>query len=103
MKPSDQLQDIIPDVVKTLKRIFTETEHSEDDLAIARIAAGTLSTWAKLKQTEGGQEAMYYSMARDIANSPDQLAHYIHTTLPDVPLAKELPTKKLPKGKTSAQ
>ena len=95
MKPSDQLQNIIPDAVETLKRIFTETEHSENDLAIARIAAGTLSTWAKLKQTEGGQEAMYYSMARDIAESPDQLAHYIHATLPDVPLAKELP-----KGKT---
>lgn len=97
-KPSDELQPIIPDAVKTLKRVFTTGTASEEDLTVARLASATLSTWAKLKQTEGGQEAMYYSMARDIAESPEELTHYIKVTMPNVPLAKALPAKRLPKA-----
>ncbi len=92
-RPSNQLDPIVPDAVKTLKRILTDKTHSEDDLAIGRLASATLSTWAKLKQTEGAREAVFYSMARDIAENPEQLAHYIKVTLPDVPLAQALPKK----------
>lgn len=98
-KDSTRLEPLIDDAIQTLQTIFRAAgEHSGDELAVARLANSVLATWSKLKQSESAQEAVYFSMARELAEDREQLAHYIEVTMPHVPLAQGS-LKKLPKPK----
>ncbi len=93
---SDRLEPIIDEAVNAIHHIFTSNEHTDNDVAAARIASSVLATWSKLKQSERSQEAIYFAMARELAEDKDQLEKYIALTLPDVPIVKMLDAKKLP-------
>lgn len=96
-KDSQRLEPMISGAVQTLERVFQPGEHDEQELIVARLASSVLATWAKLKQSERAQEAVYFTMARELAKDSDQLADYVRRTMPDVPLSKEL--NKLPTPK----
>lgn len=100
-KGSERLEPIIDEAVETLRKIFQADEPDTGELVVARLATSALATWAKLKQSEGAQEAVYFSIARELAQDKEQLAHYIEITLPHLPLAAQGVSKKLPapKGK----
>jgi hypothetical protein len=95
-KSSVLLEDAVSPAVKVLKKLFSnQGEISDVDVSTARIAASLVSAWTRLLQTESAREAVYYSMARDLAANPEQLAEYIKYSMPDVPLATVL-AKKVP-------
>lgn len=96
MKSSNLLEDAVGPAVDILKKLFTnrDGEISDVDVSTARIAASLVSAWTRLKQTESAQEAVYFSMARDLASNPEQLAEYIRFSMPDVPLVKVLEKKE---------
>ena len=101
-KGSQRLEPVIDDAVEILKRTFHQAgELNDQELAVARLANSTLGTWAKLKQSESAQEAVYFSMARELAQDQAQLAHYIQVTMPHLPLSQDL--KALPEGKKKSK
>jgi hypothetical protein len=100
-KGSQRLEPVIDEAVEILKRTFQAGELNDQELAVARLANSTLGTWAKLKQSESAQEAVYFSMARELAQDQEQLAHYIKVTMPHLPLSQDL--KALPEGKKKSK
>jgi hypothetical protein len=94
-RDSDRLEPLIEPAVKVLKGLFTGVNIEDNDISTARIAASSLATWSRLKQAERAQEAIYFSMARELASDKDQLAQYIKATLPDVPIARVLEVRHL--------
>jgi hypothetical protein len=97
-KDSDQLQELIKPAVNALKKVFTQPgdELVDNDLTTARLAGSVLATWSRLKQAERAQEAVYFSMARELASDRSQLEQYVKLSMPDVPLVKVLDAKKVP-------
>jgi hypothetical protein len=104
MKDSDRLEGLVEPAVQALKKVFISPgdELIDNDLATARLAGSVLATWSRLKQSERTQEAVYFSMARELATDRVQLEQYIKMSLPDVPLVKVLDAKKLPRLKASS-
>jgi hypothetical protein len=100
-KDSDRLEGIIEPAVSALRKVFTQPgdELVDNDLTTARLASSVLSTWSRLKTAERAQEAVYFNMARELANDQNQLKEYIRASMPDVPLVKVLDAKELPKLK----
>jgi len=98
-RDSKRLEPIIDPAINAIRSILTDGEHTDNEITAARIASSVLATWSKLKQSERAQEAVYFAMARELAQDQEQLAKYISMTLPDVPLVRVLDAKKLPAPK----
>ncbi len=98
-RDSDRIDALIEPAVNLLKKIFTAPgdDLADKDLVNARLAGSILATWSRLKQAERAQEAVYFSMARELANDRAQLETYIKLSMPDVPLVKVLEAKNIPK------
>lgn len=95
MKDSQRIDPIVDDSVRAIKVILQPGERDDQDIAAARIASSILATWARLKQAERAREAIYFTMARELATNREQLEEYIKITLPDIPLAQALGAKQL--------
>jgi len=95
-RDSDRLEPLVTPAINVLKKLFTGASTEEEDIATARIAASSLATWSRLKQAERAQEAVYFNMARELANDREQLAIYIKASLPDVPIVRVLEARKMP-------
>lgn len=102
-RDSQRLEGIVDEAVSAIRLIFQPGEHTDGEVVAARIGSSVLATWAKLKQSERAQEAVYFAMARELAEDRDQLAKYIEMTLPDVPLVRVLDAKKLPAPKSKTK
>lgn len=91
---NEALEELVGPAAEMLKKLFSEKDIEnieEKQLAIARLGASLLSTWARVRQTDNARMSLYYNMAHDLAQNPEQLREYIRVTMPDAPLAKALP------------
>jgi len=104
-KDSEKIEDLIGPAANLLKRVFAAPgdELVDNDLTTARLAATVISSWTRLKQAERAQEAVYFSMARELAGDRAQLEQYIKLSMPDVPLVKVLEARKLPELKDKTE
>jgi hypothetical protein len=80
-RDSDRLETLIDLSVTAIERVLRDGKVEEDDLVIANMGKSVISTWAKLKQTERAQDAMYFVMARELLDK-EKLQEYIRLTLP---------------------
>lgn len=77
-----------------LKAELGSVDHDEDAIKWARIAASLVGTWSRVKQAENGQAKFYFTVAKTLSESPEELKDYVRLTLPSTPIAKLLPTPK---------
>lgn len=98
MKNSERMEPLVEPAIDTLRKVFRGDVDllSDKDISVARIAASSLSTYAKLVQTENAQQGLAYNIARDLAQNPEQLAAYIKATMPDTGFIEVMKAKELP-------
>lgn len=76
-----------------IDRITERLKHrnpSDEEKDAARVAATMLSTYTRMAQTEGNQQAVGVMLAREMAKDKDEFRRYIVATQPDHPILKKL-------------
>lgn len=84
-RDSDRLEPVIDPAIKALETLFRTIDPTEAEIMSAHMAKSILATWAKLKQSERAQDAMYFALARELSDNKEQLAKYIEVSLPGSP------------------
>ena len=85
-------ESVARQALNQLARIFSKQEFDSKDLAMGRLAATTLSAHSRIRQADGARIATTFMMARELAQSPEELAAYITLTMPSHPLARAIPS-----------
>ena len=94
MPQDGNIPDISWDSVANIAlQVVSEYLQSPEDKSqqVVKEANKLLSSYARVRQTESAKEALYFSMAREIAASPEQLEEYMRLTIPQSGFMKALP------------
>ena len=87
----DELEVLRRDAIGALQEFFRKKEATASDMNRAKVAASTLSSVTRWKQTENAQQSLAFSMARELARDKSQLEEYVRVSMPTAPIARALP------------
>jgi hypothetical protein len=76
--------------IHSLGSFLDGSDHTKEDIGVARIASSVISAWTRHKQTEGAREATTFMMARELANDSETLARYLAVALPKSPVMRAI-------------
>jgi hypothetical protein len=84
----DALEGLAAQGIAAMQRYFAQVERTDKDIREARVAATILSTWSRLRQTQGARDTLHFAMARELAADKTQLEAYIRAAFPKSPMGQ---------------
>jgi len=102
--PSEEqsLATLAKKAVNALSDFFDQADADSKTLGKARVAASVLGAYTRLQQVQSAKDTTTFMMARELAQSPEQLQHYIQIAMPNAPMVKALKTPLVALDKPSA-
>jgi hypothetical protein len=87
----DDLDEVRQGAIAALKQFFSKSETTNADVNRAKVAASALSSVTRWRQTENAQQALAFSMARELARDKQQLEEYVRVSMPTAAITRALP------------
>ena len=77
--------------IDQLLQFFQQPDKGRDAIAVARVAAASLSSSTRDEQTNNARRTLDWNMARDLARDKEQLEAYVRVSMPTAPIVRALP------------
>jgi hypothetical protein len=76
--------------IRKMRSFIENPSADKGDIQALKAAQTAYSNYTRLKATKSAEEATTAMLARSLAESPDQLKHYMAVAMPSSPLTKAL-------------
>lgn len=82
------------EAVGVLRKFLQQPDYTSHDIGKAKMAMGSLASWAKIKQTESARESNFIMLARELAEDKQQFRKLVSAVMPGSAIVKALPAAK---------
>lgn len=87
------MKDLALESIAVLRDFLRDPTADKDKVLAVKAAQVSLSNYTRHEQTQGARDATTFMMARELAQNPDELAHYMRVAMPSSNVTKAIPAK----------
>lgn len=89
------MKDLALKSIGVLSDFLSNPTEAKDKVLAVKAAQVSLSNYTRHEQTQGARDATTFMMARELAQNPDELAHYMKVAMPSSQVTKAIPQKTI--------